>query len=113
MLNSIKFLESLILLVGLSIFIAFLLIANKMLKYLKSKYLGVWRSLGEPTLFANFSPKTALVLLHYLKQEKYKSLFDEELVKLGSQLNKLLLILEIYFIIIFFIFVFQLIYEFS
>jgi len=91
--------------VGFVVNLFYLKNVRKLLGYLKEKHLETWKTLSEPTIFANNSPKNSLRVWRYIRKEEYKTLNDGELNTIGSRTRKLLRFSLSYFVVLIILFI--------
>jgi len=88
----------------LSVFVWFFLV-SRLYKILSSNHPGIYKDLGEPTLFWNNSPKTAFLLMKFIFQKQYLGNNDSKLESLGSKMFAFFIMYTSLFAILFISFV--------
>jgi hypothetical protein len=70
-------------------------------KYLREKQPSIWEELGKPTLFWNNSPGNQMKVLAYLKDKKYESSGDPDMIRLCRTMRGMLTLSMFGFTILF------------
>lgn len=66
--------------------------AGVLFTYLKEFHPEIWSELGSPTPFRNNSPACHMKLLHYLKDRKFETTGDQEMIQLCRSMRRMLVL---------------------